>query len=87
MDSVVRSVPEVYPNPTDGGLTVVVPQEAERWPGASVVLYAISGQEVLRRPVSVGRMRLPLGDVPAGEYLLRVVWAGGTTAAVPVVRR
>ena len=87
MDSVVRSVPEVYPNPTDGGLTVVVPQEAERWPGASVVLYAISGQEVLRRPVSVGRMRLPLGDVPAGEYLLRVVWAGGTTAAVPVVKR
>ena len=68
----------VSPNPATDVLAVV----GEGMGGDLVVdLLAADGRRVVRRRHVVPGERLPVGDLPAGTYLLRV-WAGGKPQGV-----
>lgn len=64
----------VYPNPTPGGITILLPN---RSPGnAEVVIMNGIGEEVLRQHVEVGNMQhqnLNLSTLNSGTYVITVV--------------
>ena len=68
----------VYPNPVRGAAQVQLPA-----PGQAATLELVSTRgEVVRRlaaPAGPASLELPMADLPAGLYLLRVQQAGTTT--------
>ena len=65
----VRSSPlQVYPNPTNGKLTL----EFETAGGRSVTISDLSGKILLRQSINDQTMRMDISDYPAGAYLLTV---------------
>lgn len=72
----------VFPNPGEGLVTVVLPQQAV---GSDYRLVDITGAEVLHGRISGMLVDLDLTALAAGTYLLRV--EGGSVAPVRVVKR
>lgn len=72
----------VFPNPGEGLITVVLPQQAI---GSDYRLVDITGAEVLRGRIGGAQMDLDLSALAAGAYLLRV--EGDRVAPVRVVKR
>ena len=62
---VARETLQVYPNPTSGVLTVVLPQ------GGEVQLYDMVGHQVMAVKAAAGRNTLDFRSLPQGIYLLR----------------
>ncbi len=73
---------QVFPNPTDGGVTVSVPLQAI---GSPYRVLDIAGAEVLRGRVAGAQVQIDLTTLAAGSYLLHV--EGGEVASVRVVKR
>jgi hypothetical protein len=67
----------VYPNPTDGLVTVEFPSAGERL--LEVRVCSADGKVWLRQPVenTVDRVQFDLGTAPAGAYLLELVFTSG----------
>jgi len=72
---------DVYPNPTDGILTIEVPQTL---PDASWVVYNLLGQPIAYRQVTSNT--IDLGTAPAGFYVIAVS-AQGSRRAFKVFRK
>lgn len=72
----------VFPNPCEGPVTVVLPQQAI---GSDYRLVDITGAEVLRGRIGGMLMDLDLTALAAGTYLMRV--EGDRVAPVRVVKR
>lgn len=66
-----------YPNPTSDALFVESPSAIE------IELYTMLGQRVRTLHAPSGRMRVEVGDLAAGIYLLR---AGGQITPVVIKR-
>ena len=60
---------QVYPNPTTGQLTVVLPEAAD------VQLYDMMGRRLLSQHATEGKTTFDLGGLPQGVYLLRAAGA------------
>lgn len=69
IDGVQQASLQVYPNPTSGMLTAVVPTAGE------VQLFDMMGRRVLVQQVAGGKVTLDLGGLPQGIYLLRAAGA------------
>ena len=73
---------EVYPNPVEDVLTVVLPLDASH----ALSLVSLSGQTVVAHQTAVrGTLQWPLGHLPAGVYLLHVTGAERTATRRVVV--
>ncbi|HMQ76733.1 MAG TPA: T9SS type A sorting domain-containing protein [Flavobacteriales bacterium] len=72
----------VFPNPVEGVIAVVVPQQAI---GSPYRVVDITGAEVLRGRIRGAQVELDLSALAAGTYVLRV--EGGAMAPVRVVKR
>ena len=77
----------VYPNPVNGVMNLVINPEAARQ--ATVVLMDMSGRIVLNKqfslqPESLSTLQIPVSDVPAGMYIVKVQ-AGANTVSHKVV--
>lgn len=76
----------VYPNPVREAARVVLPV-----PGQAAVLELLSGQgAVIRRlaaPAGPAAIEVPMADLPAGIYLLRVQQAGVTSSTRLVLEK
>jgi hypothetical protein len=59
----------VYPNPTEGELTIVVPENEEI---VSIRVYNLSGQLVYNSILAAGQNTIDLGAVEAGSYIYSI---------------
>ena len=60
---------EIYPNPTNNTVCVVLPNEAE---ATEMVLINMSGQVVAAKTFSGKSSWIEMGDLPKGMYMLRI---------------
>jgi hypothetical protein len=72
----------VYPNPTDGILTVACPQH-----GVTLRLFDMKGRQLLTQGNAVGRQRLDLGHLSEGVYILAAESAQGRSHQRIVISR
>jgi len=73
----------VYPNPTHGTATLVLPATLRGQAASQVEVLNALGQAVLRRTVAAGgsdQIALPLSGLAAGIYTVRATTAGGSVA-------
>ena len=81
----LREETVLYPNPTDGELTIGVAGEVQ-----SIVIYNAMGRPVggwnLRR-ITEGQVSLDLNPLPAGTYIVRIQTADNITARRIIVAR
>ena len=81
----LREETVLYPNPTDGELTIGVAGEVQ-----SIVIYNAMGRPVggwnLRR-ITEGQVSLDLNTLPAGTYIVRIQTADNITARRIIVAR
>lgn len=89
--TVVKSLPEawnveVYPNPTQSGLSVDL---GEQHPVCALTLYDLNGRELrsLTVDAAVRQAQLQLGELPSGTYILRVIDADGRPAGSYQIRK
>lgn len=68
----LASLTSVYPNPAHGTATLLVPQELRNSGPATVQLLNTLGQVVLTRPISTDRTELPVSNLAAGIYTVRL---------------
>jgi hypothetical protein len=60
----------IYPNPAPGAFWVEL---GRVYPDVSVQIHDLNGREVFARLLQEGdRIRIDLGDTPAGIYLIRI---------------
>lgn len=74
----------IYPNPTEGQLTVEVTGEGE----CQYDIYDISGHQVLTTRSSSGRVTLNISSRPNGLYILRITTGeGGHSTAWKIIKK
>lgn len=59
----------VYPNPTDGFITVDVPEEMCQTGDLEFVIFDVSGRYIQYHEIRSCGQELPVGDLDAGEYV------------------
>ena len=65
---------QVYPNPTEGKLTVTVPTLKSREGSQTIEVYHLLGNLILRKKVSSGeKVSLNLTNQPKGVYLIKYI--------------
>ncbi|GAA4469708.1 hypothetical protein GCM10023189_57170 [Nibrella saemangeumensis] len=62
----------LYPNPSEGKLTVEWNRDEQLEPTAKLLIHTILGQTVLDRKVAGNRQELELRELPAGVYFLQI---------------
>ena len=75
----------IYPNPTDGELSIGVDGEVQ-----AIVIYNAMGHPIggwKLRAISTDRITLDLSPLPTGTYIIRIQTNNGTTAKRLVVAR
>ena len=73
----------VYPNPTSQWLVIESPTPAER-----VVLYDMNGRLVKTQSLNgETRCQVNVNDLPAGYYLMRVMFENGQTQNLKIIKR
>ncbi|MCB2206209.1 T9SS type A sorting domain-containing protein [bacterium] len=89
--TVVEALPEawnveVYPNPTQSGLSVDL---GTQHPVRALTLYDLSGRELRTLPVepAARQAQLQLDELPSGTYILRVSDAQGRPAGSYQIRK
>lgn len=74
----------IYPNPTEGQLTVEVTGEGT----CQFDIYNISGQQVLTTQSSSSRVSLDISSQPNGLYILRIITGeGGHSTAWKIIKK
>lgn len=66
----------IFPNPTKGSLTVAIAGEEETAP-ATLALFSMSGEMILRQDIRQPNTTLDLSGQPPGTYLLQITTAAG----------
>ena len=67
----------IFPNPTKGSLTIAIAGEQETGP-ATLALFSISGELVLKQQIRQPNTTLDLSGHPPGNYLLQISTAAGS---------
>ena len=73
--------PLFFPNPADQVVMVTMPAMAR------VQVMDLAGRTLLERGLQNDRMALPVGELPAGTYLLRVTNDEGRTFTRPLMKQ
>jgi Secretion system C-terminal sorting domain len=76
---------KIYPNPTQGRLSVQVTGLPEGTSG-TLGIFTLQGQPVLQGEASSSPTDLDIGGQPAGTYILRIN-AGGTTTTWKIIKQ
>jgi len=66
----------IFPNPTKGSLTITIAGAEETGP-ATLALFSISGELVLKQQIRQPNTTLDLSGHPPGTYLLQISTAAG----------
>jgi len=77
----VTLLPEIYPNPTSGWVTVSNIQE-----NTNLVLFDVHGQEVYQVKNASNLSKINLEGFPKGVYMLKMINLGGAYSAKIVVK-
>lgn len=88
-ESYAAALVSLYPNPAHGNITVQIPAELATRPVAAAMLNALGQvvwQQVLPGTAAGVQATLPLSQLAAGVYTLRLELTGGTVAKRVVVR-
>lgn len=82
VESTERIAMNLYPNPAVNEITLSVENQSELY---NVAVYDMNGRLVKRMEQLTGNTNIPVGDMSAGTYFLKVQQAGNTTVRKFVV--
>jgi hypothetical protein len=83
LESVSENRPEVFPNPTEGPVTL----SCLSCTGGSVTLFSADGREVLNMDIVSDTFQFDISGLPSGLYLLKINSPDAYTGAVPIIKR
>ena len=59
----------IYPNPTSGEVTILMPAELL---GSTYSLFDLTGRKVLEGKIENTKMKIDLGQLSDGSYMLKI---------------